>query len=99
MVFDIAPVMIFETPLLDSPAEMLLKQYVFDTRSDKLVLCLGFGSLYNHSLKSRASCYYDENNNVMVFTALQKIPAHTEITINYNSEEAGTDRFPELNVD
>jgi len=47
-------------------------------------IVLGYGAMYNHSYNPNAiyEAYYDEN--IFKVIARRKIPAHTEIMINYN---------------
>jgi SET domain-containing protein len=49
-------------------------------------IALGYGSLYNHSYQPNAvyETYYEEQ--LMKIICLSFIPAHTEITINYNHD-------------
>ncbi len=62
-----------------------IRNYVFawDTR---LVLALGFGSLYNHSYYPNAIYIKDYDNESINFVALQNIEIGEEITINYNGD-------------
>jgi uncharacterized protein len=48
-----------------------------------LAVCLGYGSLYNHSFRPNAT-YEDGPAATMVFRALRTIKPDQEICINYN---------------
>jgi len=47
-------------------------------------IALGYGSLYNHSYtpNARYETWYEDQ--IIRFIAIRDIPAHTEITVNYN---------------
>lgn len=47
-------------------------------------VCLGFGSLYNHSYKPNAKYIKDEEDNIIRFVAIKNIKRDEEIIINYN---------------
>jgi uncharacterized protein len=54
--------------------------YQWDARH--VAICLGYGSLYNHSFEPTAR--YVHGKDQMTFRALREIAAGEEITINYN---------------
>lgn len=66
--------------------ESYLYNYYFLWEDDhaSTAIALGYGSLYNHSYQpnARYETYYEEQ--VIKFIAIKDIPAHTEITVNYN---------------
>ena len=47
-------------------------------------ICLGYGSLYNHSFRPNAQYKKDVAASVILFSALRDIKKDEEITINYN---------------
>lgn len=53
-----------------------------------VAVCLGYGSLYNHSYKPNA-LYEEGSNNTMIFRAHKNIPAGEEICVNYNGFPTG----------
>lgn len=59
--------------------------YYFGKIKERLVIALGFGSIYNHSYEPNA--IYNENHKerVMDFAALKTIKKDEEITVNYSS--------------
>lgn len=60
-----------------------LNRFFFIKDRANLAVALGYGSLYNHSYRPNAR-YDDLGPKSMVFTALRRIRADEEITINYN---------------
>lgn len=57
--------------------------FVHDPRT--LCVCLGFGSIYNHSFEPNA-IYKDGPAATMIFQALRNIEKDEEICINYNGQ-------------
>jgi hypothetical protein len=62
--------------------------FLWDEDHQKTAFALGYGSLYNHSYQPNAvyETYYEDQ--LMKIICHQFIPAHTEITINYNHDPA-----------
>lgn len=58
--------------------------FIWGKNDQKAAIILGFGSLYNHSFQPNAEYHPDYERGVLVFYALQDIPADVEITVNYN---------------
>ncbi|OGT45914.1 MAG: hypothetical protein A3E83_02405 [Gammaproteobacteria bacterium RIFCSPHIGHO2_12_FULL_41_20] len=59
--------------------------YFADKQSERWVLALGFGSLYNHSSdKYNAHYIFDPNTNILIFRAQQFIRKGEEILIFYS---------------
>jgi len=58
-------------------------------------IALGFGSLYNHSIKPNAYYLMNNDNQTIDFYSLSHIRPHEEITINYNgkTDEASLEWF------
>lgn len=77
-------------PVLVIPVEHLpggkfnpaLGKYVYEWARKKVALCLGYGSLYNHSYRPNAD--YEHERAAIRYRALRAIEAGEEITINYN---------------
>lgn len=65
-----------------------LVDYFFNFNKDEgsIALALGFGSLYNHAVHANAAYDMDKKNRKLRFFALEDIPPHTEVTINYGGE-------------
>jgi SET domain-containing protein len=73
---------------LDNPN---LVMFFFLKDRKHVAVCLGYGSLYNHSYRPNAR--YDEGPGAtMLFTALHNIARDEEICINYNGDPR--DRSP-----
>jgi len=70
---------------LESLENTLLLTYIFfyGEKKEKILLTLGFGSIYNHSYTPNAAYIIDQNNQTVTFTALEDIQKDEEITFNY----------------
>jgi SET domain-containing protein len=66
--------------------ESILVEYFFffDKNNNRLLLALGFGSVYNHSHNSNAKYKIISSKNIMEISALKDIKKDDEITIHYN---------------
>lgn len=65
-----------------------LFNYLFSYKQDgknQSCLPLGYGALYNHSDEPNAEYAFNEENSLLVFTALRPIKAGEEIFITYGS--------------
>lgn len=58
--------------------------FIWGAEDQTSALILGYGSLYNHAYAPNAEYRPDYEADLLVFWALQDIPAHTEITVNYH---------------
>lgn len=66
---------------------ILLENYAFNWGQDGAAIALGFGSLYNHSLKNpNADFEYDIQGNRIIFYALKDIKLDEEIVIDYGTD-------------
>lgn len=63
-----------------------LKNYYFlwGMNHDTLAICLGFGSLYNHSYSPNATYKKNIKQNLITFVAIKDIKKNEEIAVNYN---------------
>ncbi len=63
-----------------------LKNYYFmwGKKLKMVAICLGFGSLYNHSYEPNATYIKRMEEKVIHFIALRDIKKDEEITVNYN---------------
>jgi uncharacterized protein len=82
-------------PVVILPAEQraaidgtILYDYYFDWGEDEkgLCICLGWGSLYNHSYQANAAYEMDFLHQVIKFYTTKPISPGEEICINYNGE-------------
>lgn len=64
-----------------------LRDYYFmwDKNNKKVAICLGFGSMYNHSYSPNATYKKNFKENIVNFIAIKNISKDEEITVNYNS--------------
>ena len=85
---EIAPVIVL--PVKDSSLidQTFLYNYYFlwGDEQKNFAICLGYGSLYNHSYTP--NCIYETyyEDEVIHFIAIRDIPADEELTINYNHD-------------
>jgi len=85
---EIAPVIVLpekDSPLID---QSFLYNYYFlwGDEHKSYAICLGYGSLYNHSYSPNCKyeTYYDDE--VIHFIAIRDIAADEELTVNYNHD-------------
>lgn len=63
--------------------QTLLVNYLFEW-GKSVALCLGFGSIYNHSYEPNATYTKHQEDEKIVFSSIQDIEKGQEITINYH---------------
>jgi SET domain-containing protein len=66
-----------------------LAKYVFNYSKKYSVLCLGLGSLFNHSSSPSVEAYFDKNENgeIMEFWTVKDVKAGEELFISYGGDE------------
>lgn len=69
--------------ILSEGKDPSLKNYYFRS-GEKVILSTGYGLLYNHSDIPNAKCYYNEQQNRLVFQALRPIQENEEIVVFYS---------------
>ena len=88
--------LIEECPLLvlNAPTDdkHLLQGYAFRI-DDKLLLALGYGSLYNHSYTPNAYVDFNLETQVMELYAFHDIKSGDEITFNYGGSPEATTKL------
>jgi len=62
----------------------ILHDYYFMWGKVTCGICLGFGSMYNHSYKPNATYKKDIRKHIIRFVAISDIKKGEEITVNYN---------------
>jgi SET domain-containing protein len=64
-------------------------KYVFAYNKKYSVLCLGLGSLFNHSNNPSVEVYFDKNENgeIMEFWTTKDVKAGEQLFISYGGEE------------
>ncbi len=60
--------------------------FYFGKNKEKLLIALGFGSIYNHSYKPNAIYKIKSVKKLIEFVALKNIKEDEEITVNYNKK-------------
>jgi uncharacterized protein len=68
--------------LVDGLANPTLNRFFYHWDKKHIAVCLGYGSLYNHSFEPNAR--YIHGKDVVTYRALYHIAEGEEITINYN---------------
>ena len=58
--------------------------FYFGKNKDRLVVALGFGSIYNHAYEPNARYELGRTEKTLDFIALKNIKKDDEITVNYN---------------
>jgi uncharacterized protein len=58
--------------------------FYFGKNKERLVVALGFGSIYNHTYKPNATYKIKHTERTLDFIALSDIKKDDEITVNYN---------------
>lgn len=73
-------------PRKDYPVlrKTILHNYFFMWGKITCGICLGFGSLYNHSYEPNATYRKDIKNQIIRFIAIKNIKKGEEISVNYN---------------
>jgi len=87
-VIEICPVLLFPKTELEHIRRTILEDYYFDWGEDDAwhAICLGYGSLYNHSYTPNAEYGMDFEAKTIDFYCIKPIEAGSEILINYNGD-------------
>ncbi len=85
-VIEICPVIEFPKKDLRFLKQTLLRNYYFmwGEGLQTVAVCLGFGSLYNHSYDPNATYMKHLEDETIHFNAIKDIAKDEEITVNYN---------------
>lgn len=67
--------------------------FLWGEKRDRSAICLGFGSLYNHSYEPNAAYKKFIEREQMDFFALKDIAEGEEITVNYNGVPTDTKKL------
>ncbi len=88
-VIEICPVVIIPRYQVADLKKTALNHYYFDWGLDdgihEAAICLGFGSLYNHSYTPNATYIKVFDKDIIQFVSLKPIGKDEEITVNYNN--------------
>lgn len=85
---EICPVLLFPKQELQFIDQTILYDYYFDWTNEQYAICLGYGSLYNHSYAPNAEYDMDFEGQTIDFECIKPIKAGEEITVNYNGYPA-----------
>ena len=87
-VIEVCPIILFPKEQLPYVRQTVLDDYYFDwgEEGEWYALCLGYGSLYNHSYQPNAEYGMDFEARTIDFYCIKDIPAGSEILINYNGD-------------
>lgn len=85
-VIEVCPVIEIPPSEIEFLKKTLLLNYYFvwGKGEEKRAICLGFGSLYNHSYEPNATYMKHLENETIHFNAITDIQKDEEITVNYN---------------
>jgi uncharacterized protein len=84
-VIEMCPVIVIASKYSNAIENTKLSDYCFyfNKEENSLSLVMGFGSMYNYARYPNAAYVLDRDKSIMIYTSLNVIPAHKEITINY----------------
>jgi uncharacterized protein len=87
-IIEICPVLLFPKDQLANIRATMLDDYYFDwgDKGEWYAVCLGYGSLYNHSYTPNAEYGMDFEALTIDFYCIDKIEPGEEIFVNYNGE-------------
>lgn len=87
-VIEVCPTLLFPKAQLEAMRQTVLDDYYFDWGDDSewFAVCLGYGSLYNHSYTPNAEYGMDFEAETIDFYCIRPISAGEEILINYNGD-------------
>ena len=87
-VIERAPVIVLPKKQWPNVKKSILENYAFDwgKNDQDSVIALGYVSIYNHSYSPNAKLEQLTDELLMEVTALKRIEAGQEITINYNGD-------------
>ena len=86
-ILEVAPVIVLKhEDFVDTRWNLLFEYYFW--LDHEVVLALGYGSLYNHSLSTNAEYKLDIKNRSITFTANKDIKKGEEIFFNYKGSSS-----------
>ena len=86
-VIEVAPVIVLQfEDFVDTRWNLLFEYYFW--LDHEVVLALGYGSIYNHSLKPNAEYKIDIKKKSITFTAIKDIKRGKEIFFNYKGSSS-----------
>lgn len=82
-IIELAPVILVSAEDRKLIHQTRLHDYYFQWAGDGAAIALGFGSLYNHGEPANAEFELDYDEEMIRFTALRRIEAGEEVTVDY----------------
>lgn len=89
---EICPVLVLPREQVKSIEDTLLYDYYFTWANEAIGICLGLGSLYNHSYNPNAEYTKKFDDQSIVFVCTKQIRQGEEITVNYNGDAKSQSR-------
>ena len=86
---EVCPMIIVPHPEWNKIAKTKMADYVFGWGAKGVGLALGYGSLYNHSVKPNAEAVTGDKRFTLKYVAQRNIKKGEEITINYGYTPEG----------
>jgi SET domain-containing protein len=87
-VIEVCPIILINEKEVQDLRKTELHNYYFmwgdDKANHKGAICLGFGSLYNHSYTPNATYRKNKSDGTIEFIAIKDITSNEEISVNYN---------------
>lgn len=81
-IIEVAPILILEfTDFIDTKWNLLFEYYFW--MDDFVVLALGYGSMYNHSINPNIKYRISKKEKTITFTAFKSIKKDEELLFNY----------------
>ena len=84
-IIEICPLILIPSDQINYLNHTILHDYYFSWpgNEDYACIALGYGSLYNHSSTPNADVTFDLTEKTIVIKALDDVPAHEELLIDY----------------
>ncbi|NCN58987.1 SET domain-containing protein-lysine N-methyltransferase [Candidatus Roizmanbacteria bacterium CG22_combo_CG10-13_8_21_14_all_38_20] len=87
-VIELCPIILIDEKEVSDLRKTELHNYYFmwgdDKKNHKAAICLGFGSLYNHSYAPNALYQKRKDDGTIEFFVIKNIEKDEEISVNYN---------------
>lgn len=81
-IIEVAPILVLQfEDFIDTRWNLLFEYYFW--LDDEVVLALGYGSMYNHSVSANAGYEIDIKNKSITFKSIKQIKKGEEVLFNY----------------
>lgn len=91
-IIEVCSVIVIPKEQIKSIDDTVLYDYYFFWDHDTAAICLGLGSLYNHSYKPNAEYIKKFEDRTISIVCLKQIRQGEEITVNYNGDAKSQNR-------